>query len=191
MLPQLDEVERRRRNLALSQKELSRLAGVSQSLIAKIEAGKISPSYLKTKAIFDTLESLERKRDVRAHQLMQTKIIGVQAHESVSKAIRLMGETGFSQLPVFSGKQVVGSITEKTLVESISKGKNLEEISKLPVERIMEKPFVTLDENTPISVVSNLLQHDQAVLASNRGQVTGIITKADLLRMGAGRRPLT
>ena len=32
------------------------MAGVSQSLIAKLEAGKIDSSYTKVKTIFETLE---------------------------------------------------------------------------------------------------------------------------------------
>ena len=57
MLPKLEEIGRRRRLLALSQKQLANLSGVSQSMIAKIESGRISPSYLKTKAIFDILRA--------------------------------------------------------------------------------------------------------------------------------------
>ena len=68
MLPTLDEIGRRRRLLAMSQKQLAHLAGVSQSMIAKVESKRISPSYLKTKAIFDTLEGLERKNEFKANQ---------------------------------------------------------------------------------------------------------------------------
>src|SRR5208282_3870818 len=68
MLPSIEEIGRRRRLLALSQKELANSLGVSQSMIAKIESGRISPSYLKTKAIFDMLEGLERKNEVKAKE---------------------------------------------------------------------------------------------------------------------------
>jgi len=60
MLPQLQEIPRRRRNLNLTQKDLAVMAGVSQSMIAKIEALKVNPSYEKTKRIFDVLEELEK-----------------------------------------------------------------------------------------------------------------------------------
>ncbi|MBI2079314.1 helix-turn-helix domain-containing protein, partial [Candidatus Micrarchaeota archaeon] len=39
-----------RRKLGITQKELAKLAGVSQSLIAKIEMGKIDPAYSKVLA---------------------------------------------------------------------------------------------------------------------------------------------
>ena len=63
MLPKLEEISKRRRVLGLSQKQLARLAGVSQSLIAKVEAGKTEPSYLRTKSIFDTLEKLQGRKN--------------------------------------------------------------------------------------------------------------------------------
>jgi len=61
MLPSLDEIAKKRKMLGLTQKELARMAGVSQSSIAKIESGKIDPSYNKVKAIFDVLERMETK----------------------------------------------------------------------------------------------------------------------------------
>ena len=66
MLPPIDEIERRRKSLGLGQRQLAKIVGVSQSMIAKIETGRINPSYLKTKTIFDLLESLERKIEVKA-----------------------------------------------------------------------------------------------------------------------------
>lgn len=63
----------------LSQKQLASLSGVTQSMIAKIELGKINPSYLKTKAIFDTLEGLERRSELKAKDLSHPKIVRIQA----------------------------------------------------------------------------------------------------------------
>ena len=40
MLPSLDEIAKKRKMLGLTQKELARMAGVSQSSIAKIESGE-------------------------------------------------------------------------------------------------------------------------------------------------------
>ncbi|MDH5420035.1 MAG: helix-turn-helix domain-containing protein, partial [Candidatus Bathyarchaeota archaeon] len=63
MLPSLEEVAKKRRILGLTQKQLAKLAGVSQSLIAKLESRKIDPSYTKVKAIFDVIERLEIKTE--------------------------------------------------------------------------------------------------------------------------------
>ena len=45
-----------RRQLGLTQKELARKAGVSQSLIAKVESGLIDPAYSKVVQLFQALE---------------------------------------------------------------------------------------------------------------------------------------
>jgi predicted transcriptional regulator len=62
-------------------------------------------------------------------------------------------------------------------------GKDLEQLSALPAEQIMEEAFPQINEDAPLSLISSLLQTYSAVLVSKRGDVMGIITKADLLRM--------
>jgi len=183
MLPQLDEIEKRRKSLGLSQKELAKMVGVSQSMIAKIETGRINPSYIKTKAIFDLLESLEKKREIKVGEIVQGKVVGVQKDDPVSKATRIMNETGYSQLPVFDGVRIVGSMTEKTVLTQILAGKDPKELSRLPVESIMEESFPTVNEDAPLTVISALLQYSQAVLVTKKGQIKGIVTKADLLKV--------
>ncbi len=183
MLPNLEEIGKRRRLLAMSQKQLANFSGVSQSMIAKIESKRISPSYLKTKSIFDTLESLERRNELKAKEISHGKVVSVQAHDLISKGVRIMRETGYSQLPVFSGNQVVGSLTEKVILERLLSAPKQEEVSKQPIEKIMAEAFPTVSEETPLSMVSSLLQYQPAVLVAKRGHVQGIITKADLLKV--------
>lgn len=68
----------KKENAGFNAKKLSKLAVVSRSLIAKLESGKIEPSHAKVKAIFDVLEQLEIKTEVRAQQILHNKVIGVQ-----------------------------------------------------------------------------------------------------------------
>jgi predicted transcriptional regulator len=77
----------------------------------------------------------------------------------------------------------VGSISEKTILRQILAGKDLSQISALPAEEIMEEAFPQIDEDAPLSLISSLLQTYSAVLVSRKGNVVGIVTKADLLRM--------
>ena len=94
-----------------------------------------------------------------------------------------MKEHGYSQIPVFDGKQSVGSISEKAILRQILAGQDLEEISRQPTERIMEEAFPQINDDAPLSLITSLLQTYSAVLVSKKGVVIGIITKADLLRM--------
>jgi predicted transcriptional regulator len=170
MFPTLEDIGKRRRQLGLKQSELAKMAGVSQSLIAKLEAGTIDSSYTKVKTIFDVLERLEFKSKV-------------QKREPTSKVVKIMKDYGYSQIPVFDGKQSVGSISEKAILRQILAGKDLEDISNLPTEEIMEEAFPQINEDAPLSLITSLLQSYSAVLVSKKGVVIGIITKADLLRM--------
>ena len=183
MFPTLQDIAKRRRQLGLKQTELAKAAGVSQSLIAKLEAGTIDSSYTKVKAIFDVLEHLEFKTKVQAEKIRHNEVVSVQKNDSVSKVVNMMKEYGYSQIPVFEGKQSVGSVSEKAILRQILAGKDLEEISRLPTGEIMEEAFPQINEDAPLSLITSLLQTYSAVLVSKKGTVIGIITKADLLRM--------
>jgi predicted transcriptional regulator len=183
MLPRLEEIARRRRGLNLTQKELALLAGVSQSMIAKIESLSISPSYENTKRIFDALEELERRAEIKIKEIVSRKVVSVRSQEPVSKATELMRQTGFSQLPVLDDHFAVGSISERTMLAQILKVKNPAELSRKRVEDIMDEPFPQLDEESPLSAVSTLLQYSPAVITTKKGHISGIVTRADLLKV--------
>jgi len=183
MFPSLEEIAKKRRLLGLKQAELARLAGVSQSLVAKLESGRIDSSYTKVKTIFDVLDRLETKTKIQEEKVVPNKVISIQKDAPISTVVKLMKEHGYSQIPVFDGKQSVGSISEKTILRQILAGKDLTQLSGLPAEEIMEEAFPQINEDAPLSLISNLLQTYSAVLVSRKGNVVGIITKADLLRM--------
>ncbi len=183
MLPSHEEIATKRRMLGLKQKELAKLAGVSQSLIAKLESGKIDSSYTKVKAIFDAMKKLEVKMEIQAGKILHNRVVGTQKNESVSKAVRLMMDHGYSQLPVFDGEHAVGSISEKTILSQVLTGKDLAQVSTLSIEEIMDEAFPQVGEDAPLSLVSGLLQVYPAVLVSKKGKVVGIMTRADLFKM--------
>jgi predicted transcriptional regulator len=183
MLPSLEEIPKKRRMLGLTQKELARLAGVSQSLIAKLESGKIDSSYTKAKAIFDALKGMEVKKEVPVGEILHSEVVCIQKDEKVSKAARLMRDYDYSQLPVLDGERVVGSISEKTILGQILAGKELSQVSELPVEEVMEEAFPQVGEDAPLSLISSVLQVYPAVLVSRKGKIVGIVTKADLLKI--------
>ena len=183
MFPTLEDIAKKRRQLGLKQAELAKLAGVSQSLVAKLEAGKIDSSYTKVKTIFDVLERLEAKTKIQEEKVVPNQVITIQKDEPISKVVQLMKQHGYSQIPIFNHKQSVGSISEKTILREILAGKEMAQISKLPVEAVMDEAFPQVSEDAPLSLISSLLQTYPAVLVAKKGNVTGIVTKADLLRM--------
>ena len=183
MLPSIKEIVKQRKILGLTQKRLAKLAGVSQSLIAKLENGQIDPSYTKVKAMFDILVALENKKEISAKEILNDKIVGVQKHATVSASVKLMKDYGYSQLPVFDGRHAIGSLSEKTVLKHILIQKDPDILTNLPVEKIMDEAFPQIGEDAPFPLISSLLQIYSAVLVSKKGKIKGIITKADLLKV--------
>jgi len=172
---ELNEIKKIRKNLGLTQTELAKMANVSQSIIAKIESGKIDPTFTKTKKIFETLDDLENKEEIKADELMNKKIVSLTSNDNIKDSVRKMKKFGISQMPVIDGHKIIGLVSESTLLDALisKKGKRIDEI--------MEETPPIVSKKASIKVVSNLLRHYPAVLVSESGKLIGLITKADLL----------
>jgi len=181
MLPALEIIPNRRRKLGLTQSQLANMAGVSQSYIAKLEAGKIEPSYMKVKAIFESLDKLERKKEVQASEIMNKNIVGINASSTINEAVEKMRDHGYSQLPVMEGDKPIGGLSERTVLEKILNPSDEINPSSLKVREIMEESFPQVADDAPLTLLSSLLKYYPAVLVQNKGKIVGIITKADLL----------
>ena len=174
----LDQIKRLRKKLDLNQKELANRAGVSQSLIAKIEAGKIEPTYTKACRIIETLKDIEEKEDAKAEELMNKKIVFVKPEDEVKDVIKIMKQKSISQIPVRKDKVVCGLISEKIILDQVATGKNL---TKLTVEDIMADcpPIISLE--TKQRIILEILREHPIVLVAQKGEIKGIISKSDLL----------
>jgi len=183
MLPELDTIASRRRALGLTQTQLAEKAGVSQSYIAKLEAKKIEPSYSKVKAILEVLNGLEQGRETRVDEIMSTEIVSVQQSDIIQRAVDIMWSTGFSQLPVMEGDRPVGSITERTIIDRIISTEDDGPVTDMPILEVMDDPFPQVGEDAPVSIIAGLLRIYHAVIVHHKGEISGIVTKADLLKI--------
>ena len=180
MIDDLNQIKHLRRKFGLSQKELALASYVSQSLIAKVERGDLEPSYSKAKAIFLALESVSKNEEKKAKDLMQKKILFCDPEDSVINVIKTMKKKGISQLPVRKDNVVLGIVSERAILEGISKFGGI--IGKVASD-IMDEcpPIVTL--KTSQNTVLELLKEYSIVLVSDKGSVKGIISKSDLLSL--------
>ncbi len=181
MLPDLAEIKQRRIAAGLTQSRLANLSSVSQSLIAKIESGNIEPSYAKAKRLFDCLQQLHARQEKQAKDIMTRDVVGIDAKESLRRAIRVLEKRGFSQLPVLAKGKPMGSMTEKSVLAKINSSPGID-IGKAKADDAMEEALPTIQPNTPESVVRQLLNFNAAVLVVKKGRIAGIITKSDLLK---------
>lgn len=199
--PGLDRIRQFRERLGLSQRELASLAGVSQSLIAKIERGGIDPSYGNIRKIYAAFEKVVNQsrvdgKKVGAHltvaDLATRGVVSISPVETIGEAINKMVNGPFTQLPVMSGDRVVGSITDDrirdyTIEETRNGHKAYESIMQTRVEDVMMDPFPILHEDTPVELASLHLQMEEAILVSHKGTIVGILTSADFLKLGMKR----
>ncbi len=183
MLPDIRELKKRRKRLGLTQKEIATLAGVSQSIIAKIESGKVSPTYYTVKKIIEALDNVEKEEGTVAKDIMNTKIVYIDKNDKVEKVINVMNRTNYSQIPVLERGYPIGTVTEKTIFDLLSNGKKLSDILDKKIEDVMEESLPTIQENESIDSVSTLLKSNPGVLVVKGGRAIGIITKADLFKI--------
>ncbi len=179
MLQNLEEIGRMRKKHNLNQKELAEMAGVSQSLIAKIEAGKIEPSFSNAKKIFSALEELREKAELKAKELMNRKVSFAETGDKVKEIIQIMKKKGISQIPVMALGKVCGLVTEGDILAKIAE--HPEKINSLKAEEVMEEVPPIVSVNTGQKTLLELLKNNQIVLVMEKGEIVGIISKSDLL----------
>jgi len=183
-LPTPEDIKRLRKKVGLTQTELAKLAGVSQSLIARIEKGTVDPRLSTLRRILEAIKLVEMraKKAKSARDVMYSPVITIKSNEKVKKAIELMEKYAISQLPVVNDNGVpVGSITESTVLKKLLSG-DPEKIFQLKVEEIMEESFPTITPSTNIKDIQQLiLKKYPAVLVMEKGKIVGIITKIDLI----------
>ncbi|MAG18410.1 MAG: hypothetical protein CL944_02970 [Candidatus Diapherotrites archaeon] len=181
MLPELSEIKHQRKKLDLTQTELAKETRVSQSLIAKIEAGSIVPSYSNAKKLFDFFETIKKKHEAKASEFMIYKVLSVKPDSTVKSAIKAMEKYSVSQLPVIEEGKNLGTISEKNVLEEINNSEEGNVLEK-KVSEVMGEAMPQITENTPFDVVSSIMGHSSGVLVTKHGKIIGIITKADLLK---------
>lgn len=178
------EIGKVRKRLNLTQAQLAKLSNVSQSLIAKIESGRIDPSFSKASALSETLLRLQRRNSLKTKDIMTQDVIHISSVETVEQAAKLMNGKAISQIPIYHDSRQVGSLSEKTILRLLSEGKKPASMFGKHVKEVMDDPFPTVTEDTPIELLYSLLDFVQAVMVMRREKIVGIVSKADLLKLG-------
>jgi predicted transcriptional regulator len=182
-IPEVEMIKKIRKQINISQIELAEASGVSQSLIARLEAGKTDPSYQNVKKVFDALEKLGKGKIMLAKDIMNKNIVCIEPNLSVKEAAKIMKKKNISQLPIMKHNTVLGSITEKTILEKVASEESILDLALTPVSEIMTDVFPIVDANTSLTVISFLLDYNHAVMIKEKGELKGIITKADMLKL--------
>jgi len=187
-LPLIDpkHLKRIRQEFGMTQVRLAQSAGLSQSLIAKIEAGTADPTFTSLRAISEALRSRGTTKGKVAADVMSSPVISVQTSAKLSACVAMMKKHGISQMPVVVGERSLGSVTENHILELLSEREDLGRLLSQPVGRFMRPPFPIVSRDTPIDALLSLFSYVSAVLVSSGEKIEGIIAKIDLLAAEIG-----
>lgn len=107
-------------------------------------------------------------------------LICVSPFDTLTQATKLLQKMNISQLPVIENNQVVGSLTEASLMKFLHEGINF---SNQTVAAVMGKPLPILDENVDIAEAYRvLLSGTTGIIIKQDEVLIGFITRADLIR---------
>jgi cystathionine beta-synthase len=123
--------------------------------------------------------------ETRVADLLQGKgaggraLLSVSPMDTVRTALELVRRYDVSQLPVVDGDKVVGTVVDGEIMKRV-----LDDPTELekPVRDVMDAPLPTVRPDEPVSRVAQLLaQKHAAVLVSENGHASGILTRLDVI----------
>lgn len=167
-------LKRLRREAGLTQRQLSKLVGVSQAHISKIEGQNVDPRLSTVNKILAVLTEGKGKK---CQEVMTKNVIFVSPQDKVLKISELMMRNAISQLPVIDDGRVVGTVTEKGIVRNLSST-----IADEKVAGVIQPPLPSVPHDTDLSLIRPLLEGHPGVLVEEKGKIVGIITRSDLLK---------
>jgi len=126
------------------------------------------------------------EKDLMVRDLLRVnanrQMITVNADDKVRHALELMKEYDISQMPVMERDQIVGSVSENTILTFILE--NPMKHSEKPVSDIMDDPFPMVTEDLAISKLNKYITKKvPAVMAKDKAGNIHILTKYDILQM--------
>jgi cystathionine beta-synthase len=110
-----------------------------------------------------------------------TPLVALECREPVSRAIQVMTEHDYSQMPVTDRGRIVGSVSEIKLYSEIVRHPD---VKRQPIESIMQPAFPFVDISTGIDALASMITPDTpAVLVRDfKSQDTFIITRWDVMQ---------
>ncbi len=108
-------------------------------------------------------------------------MVALDQHDLVTRAIQIMTENDYSQIPVTADGRIVGSVSEARLFEAIVRDPD---VKGQPIETIMQPAFPFADISTGIDALAAMITPETpAVLVRDfKSQDTFIITRWDVMQ---------
>ncbi len=121
-------------------------------------------------------------KNLKARDVMTRPVVSARQNASARDIAMQLLSGFYSGLPVTddAGK-VVGIVTEFDLLKQIREGKDL---TTLRAEEVMTRESVTVDINTPLQEVLNVMMEKNIIRipVTENGCLTGVIARCDILK---------
>jgi predicted transcriptional regulator len=180
-IPTPEELKARREMLGIRQAELADRAGISQSMVARIEARSVHTRMSTLVKIVQVLNEAQKPRMTAAH-VMHSPVFSVKPEDPITRAVEIMDGKNISQLPVIHDGVPIGCISEAAIVTALEERAAAKD-HDLVVSHFLEPGFPTVPPGIDIETVVKILQKNHAVLVMEEGTVRGVITKHDLISL--------
>ena len=140
--------------------------------------GKVyNDDWMRERGFLDT--ELKVKDLVAAKQ--DKNFFSVNANHSVKEVLTMMKQNDISQLPVMKDEDIIGSISESTLLEFVLN--NPLQNSDKDVSEIMEEAFPTVDMDMNAKEINRYMsKKTPAVIAKDQTGMLHILTQYDILQ---------
>jgi cystathionine beta-synthase len=112
------------------------------------------------------------------------RLVAAAPSDTVAEVLARMDEHRVTQLPVIDEGRAVGAVRENRLLTKVLGNRDR---LQSPVGEVMEESFPVVDVDAGAAEVTRLLRRSPAVLIEEYGRITGIVTRHDMLEVGAGK----
>lgn len=124
--------------------------------------------------------------NLRARDVMRTPVIAAKKGISAKDVALQLVSGRFSGMPVTDEEErIIGVITEYDLLNQVREGK---ELAKLTAEDIMQKNPITVDADSPLTDVLDIMLENGIlrIPVTDRLRLVGVISRSAILRITLG-----
>jgi len=188
-----DEIRDAMEKLGVSQKEIGDLLGLTQSAVSKIIKGTRDMRYSEAEQIISYLlrriSILPYEAKVRDIAVKEDELEWAFMDDKLVDIAERMFKKGFSQMPVKDRESMkcCGVLTDLSILRLMLSSSNLSSLRELAESNLSElgaiDDFSSLPPDEHLIEAARILLNKPAVLVEFRGEVTGIVTRADFIKL--------
>ena len=148
-----------------------------------------------------TIERLICTPPTIGETLQEKKIVSIEAGLSLRQAVLLISRTGYSNLPVYEGRRMIGIVNNRRIIAELGgvlhRGQSVDEfLSRTPVEDVLSESdlfvyYKYLSKDSPLQAVVSAFEENKKLLAvavSEHGKagerIVNFIPPSDLAAIG-------